>query len=165
MEIFSSVTNFISNSPWYLLFFLAVLSGGFFWGAYRGKHNLKGTILALYVSAVLFPLLPLQGFLNDRPLREIFLVEISVFLTLWIFLAFLITRRYLAEDSDGIWWEVMLLSILVLTLLITVTIGILPAELVNAELLGVPDYLLNIFSDPNLARWFLIAPILGVILL
>ncbi|MBI2023366.1 hypothetical protein HYT01_02260 [Candidatus Giovannonibacteria bacterium] len=155
----------LSSIGWGYIFLLFLVSAGFFLGIQKGKYVLKGMIMALYVLALLFPLIPSELLLGaGRAPEEAFLIKGGVLALLWIILSFLLSRKYLVRDDDSVWWEVLLLSALYAGFFTVLLVGTAPAGALNSDLTGVPPDNLKFFSDPY-AIWWQVLPILGIILL
>ena len=154
---------FMQADTAFLLFLLAV---SFFIGVSRGKKKLGLFILAIYVVSALFAYIPLDSLTQGRSDQEIFLFRAGAFLIVLILIVLFLLRSFRGALSlDGVWWEILLLSILLSGFLMTSLLNLAPKVLVENNLLNLSPVALKFFANPVYSQWWIILPILGVIFL
>jgi len=161
---YGTIHNMI-NPTWDIALLLFLISAGFFFALTKGKHSLKLIILALYVMSVLFTFIPL-GFLTDgRSLIEVWMIKSGTFFIFSLLLAFLLTKKCIIPVKRGLWWEILILSVLATGFLMTSLFSIAPAELASLNFLNFSPFVFKLFTDAIFIQWWIILPILGVIFL
>ncbi len=147
-------------------FLLFLLAASFFIGVSRGKKKLGLFILAIYAVSLLFSYIPLDSLTQGRSDQEIFLFRAAVFLIVLILIVLFLLRSFRgALYPDGVWWEILLLSILLSGFLTTSLLNLAPKVLIENNLLNLSPIALKFFANPIYSQWWIILPIFGVMFL
>lgn len=148
-----------------ILMFL--IGAGFFWSITKGTRAIILVVIAIYLSYIFFPLLPLAPFENNRPLLEVSLLRGSIYVIMVIAFAFMLSRVVRPIHSGTTWWRALFLSILAAGFFFFSMLIFIPREAVVQEnILPVSSYSRMIFLDSKVLMLFWkIAPLVGIILL
>ena len=161
-----SVLNLIQNPSWDIIAFLAITACGFFWGITYGKKALGMIIIGVYVLFAIWPFVPANIVTDGRAPVEIWAFRSGIFLALLMFVLLFLFRTFKgALFSEGIWWEILILSILGAGLLTTILLKIAPPEIITANPLSLSPFTLQFFSHTIFTTWWTVLPILGVLFL
>lgn len=159
---FASVSAALSHPTVDIGIIFALFAGGLFWAFVAGRRKVVSTIMLTYIALALFPALPTERILSSIGLRDQSLGTIGVFLILFILLAlFLGARRGRAFGIVGPWWQTLALSFLQVGLLIHIIFSLLADEKKNM----LSGFTRGIFADPGAHVWWLLAPILFLIII
>ena len=154
------------NPSWDMIAFLVLMACGFFWGVSYGKKGLGMAIVGVYVLFALWPFVPANVVTDGRAMVEIWAFRSGIFIALLMFLLLFLFRTFKgALFSEGVWWEILILSILGAGLLTTILLGLAPAEVIAKNPLNLSPLTLQFFSATTFTTWWLILPILGVLFL
>jgi len=138
-----------------------LLAGGFFWALVAGRRKVVSTIMLTYIALAIFPALPTENILSSIGLRDHALGAIGAFLVVFLILGFLLgARRGRAFGIVGPWWQTLALSFLQMGLLIHIVITFLSDEKKSA----LSPLTRRIFADPGVHLWWLLAPILFLVI-
>lgn len=139
-----------------------LLAGGLFWAFVAGRRKVVSTIMLTYVALAIFPALPIERIISSVGLQNKSLGAIVAFLLLFLLLAFFMgARRGRAFGIVGPWWQTLALSFLQVGLLIHIVFSLLADDKKN--MLSV--FTRSIFTDPSTHLWWLVAPILFLIII
>lgn len=156
-----STYQILSHPTWDLVLIFALLSAGFFYGISAGKRRIAATILYSYVSLAISSALPLTTWMNSSSAIEKFYIRGGVFLGLFLLLAFTLgSKRSRGFAPASSWWQIFLLSFLQVGLLVHLILGFLPQETIGM----LAPLTKNVFANPQLHIWWLLIPIVVVIL-
>lgn len=138
-----------------------LLAGGLFWAFVAGRRKVVSTIMLTYIALAIFPALPTGRMVSLIGLRDPSLGAIVPFLLIFAVLAFFMgARRGRAFGIVGPWWQTLALSFLQVGLLIHIVFSLL-ADDKKSMLSGITRH---IFTDANTHLWWLLAPILFLII-
>ena len=159
--------SLLKNPAWDSAFFLFLVVAFFFWGMSRGKKKIAIFVLALYVLNLLFRFVPIDQFTSGRSPQEIFLFRAGAFLALLVLLTLLLQRSFrgVGAGVEGLWWEILLLSILSAGFLLSSFFMLAPELLIKNNLLNLSQITLKLFADSAYAKWWTIFPIFGILFL
>ncbi len=130
-----------SHPSWDLFIILFFVIAAFLYGLSLGRDRIIVILVSIYMSlavATNAPFLRDVGFqqsVNEK-LQSLFVIQISMFLFVFILLFFLLSRSALmktigAGDESGKWWHVFLFSFLHVGLIISIVLSFLPADALN----------------------------------
>lgn len=138
-----------------------LFAGGLFWAFVAGRRKVVSTIMLTYIALAVFPALPTSWLLSFIAIRNHAIGAIGVFILLFLLLAlFLGARRGRAFGIVGPWWQTLALSFLQMGLLIHIIFSFLAEDKANV----LSGFTRNIFTDPAVHLWWLLAPILFLII-
>ncbi|MFY9463215.1 MAG: hypothetical protein WAP52_03455 [Candidatus Sungiibacteriota bacterium] len=139
-----------------------LLAGGLFWAFVAGRRKVVSTIMLTYIALALFPALPIDRIISSIGLRDSSFGAIGAFLILFIVLAFFLgARRGRAFGIVGPWWQTLALSFLQVGLLIHIVFSLLADEKKNM----LSGFTRGVFTDPSVHLWWLLAPILFLVII
>ncbi|QQG45307.1 MAG: hypothetical protein HYW89_04920 [Candidatus Sungiibacteriota bacterium] len=161
-SIKNTAAQILSHPTWDLVTLFALLAIGFFYGISTGKGRMAATIIYTYVALAITSALPLERIKEASGLQQEFFFKAGVFILLFLILAFSLgSRRGRGMAPASSWWQIFLLSFLQVGFLIHLTFQFLPPE--KIKLLA--PLTKNVFANPDLHIWWLVAPIAVLILL
>lgn len=138
-----------------------LFAGGLFWAFVAGRRKVVSTIMLTYIALAVFPALPTDWILSFIAIRNHTIGSIVVFIILFLLLAlFLGARRGRAFGIVGPWWQTLALSFLQMGLLIHIIFSLLAEDKANV----LSGFTRNIFTDPSVHLWWLLAPVLFLII-
>ncbi len=152
--------SLIKNPPWDFALILTLAAGAFFWGASNGKKALDFIIVNMYIMLALWPFVPLSLLTDGRDNLELWSFKAGVFTLLLILLLLFMSRTFSWTGKEGVWWEILILALLVSGFFLSIILSFAPA---NKDFLYLHPLILQFFADPEFARWWSIFPILGVL--
>ncbi len=158
----ASYISALTHPSWDLLFLLFVAAVGFFVGAARGKRKLVLMFLALYVARAVFEYLPVDLFAAGRSGSEAVLVRTLAY-ALCAGIVFFILLRALKGGYDGSWFSALVLGVLLAGFLGAVLFQFLTPEVIASA--GISPLATRLFGDPSITRWWMLAPIVGILFL
>ena len=163
----SSVLGLFKNPSWDVALFIFLVACGFFWSTSKGKRALSFIIVSIYVLFALWPSIPLGAITNGRAPLEIWALHAGIFVALLLLLLLFMFRSFKGAfgGGEGIWWEILLLSMLGAGFLISIFLGLAPAEVIKNNSLHLTPLVLKFFASPEFIRWWTILPIFGVLFL
>lgn len=158
--------NLAQNPSWDIIAFLVIMACAFFWGVSYGKKALGLIIVGVYVLFSLWAYIPTSALTAGRAPVEIWAFRGGIFIALLMFLLLFLFRTFRgAVFSEGVWWEMLLMSFLGAGLLITIFISMAPSEVLTENPLGLSPFTLQFFADQTYTLWWMVLPILGVLFL
>lgn len=159
--------SLLKNPAWDVALLLFLVAAGFFWGISGGKKKMALTMLAIYVLVAVFPYIPMDKLTAGRAPTEVFMFRAGAFLILLILLSLFLIRAFKGMSSyySGLWWEVLILSILAAGFLMVSLINLAPDAVIKNNLLNLSPLTLKLFADPIISKWWTILPIFGIIFL
>ncbi|MCX6781299.1 MAG: hypothetical protein NT003_04285 [Candidatus Magasanikbacteria bacterium] len=154
-----------SHPSWDLFILLFLVVGTLVYGFSLGRGRTIMIMVAVYMAVAAvhtLPALPQMGAIVQ--LSNGFVLRVGTFLGLFAILFFMLTRSALnhALNSDGpmgSWWHIIVLSFLQVGMLISVVMSFLP----SMWLLKISPFLQLIFASPWGAFAWVIAPIIGLL--
>lgn len=158
----SSTERILSNPTWDIVTVLALFAIGFFYGLFAGKWRIAATILYTYMTFAIFLALPIEAWLANFHFARAFAVKIFTFVGLLAFFALMLgsrPRRSLAAVRA--WWQIFLLSFLQAGLLIHIILTFFPKDKVDQ----LAPLTRTLFANPSLHIWWLVTPIVALIIL
>lgn len=163
----ASYLSLLKNPAWDAVLLFMLVVAGFFWGVSGGKKKMALGILALYALSAVFPYLPVDSLSAGRSPSEIFMFRSGIFLALLILLTLFLARSFkgAAGYYNGLWWEILVLSVLAAGLLAAAIIKLAPDDVIKNNLLNLSPWALKLFAGAPYANWWFILPIFGVIFL
>ena len=163
------VLGLFKNPSWDIVLFIFLLSCGFFWGTTYGKRALSFITISIYVLFALWPFIPLDTITAGRSVLEIWAIRGGIFILGLLFMLLFMFRSFRGAlgggGGEGVWWEILLLSILGAGLLISIFLGLAPPEAIKGDLLSLTPLTYQIFTSAMVAKWWIILPIFGVLFL
>lgn len=156
-----------SQPSWDLFIILFFIIAGFLYGLSLGRDRVIVILVSIYMAMAVVNTLPyLSNLTTEVGVTSLFAVKISVFVTLFIVLFFLLSRSALtstiaASDSRGAWWQVLLFSFLHVGLLTTVTLSFLPPS----SLQHLAPLTRSLFATEAARFIWILAPILAMVIL
>ena len=158
--------NLVHNPSWDMIAFFVLMACGFFWGVSYGKKSLSMVIVGVYVLFSLWPFVPANIVTANRAPVEILAFRVGIFIALLMLLLLFMFRTFRAAlNGDGVWWEILIFSILGAGFLVTIFLGMAPAEVITTNQLGLSQLALQFFSNSAFTTWWMVLPILGVLFL
>ncbi|QQG42316.1 MAG: hypothetical protein HYW15_02245 [Candidatus Giovannonibacteria bacterium] len=163
----ASFLSLLKNPAWDAVLVFMLVAAGFFWGVSGGKKKMALGILALYALLAIFPYIPIDTFAAGRSPSEIFMFRAGIFLTLLLLLALFLMRSFKGATgySGGLWWEILVLSILAAGFLAASIIKLAPEDIIKNNLLNLSPFVLQVFTSSAYAKWWFILPAFGVLFL
>lgn len=161
-----------TRPTWDLFIILFFVVAAFLYGLSLGRDRIIVILISIYVSLALVDHAPflnspqVQDWMNNL-LGQFFVVQISAFVLLFIFLFVVITRSALmksiaAADSTGPWWQVLLFSVMHVGLLVSIILSYLPAETLDGVLAPLTR---QTFTTESAQSFWILAPIIALFLL
>lgn len=158
----STTEQIWSNPTWDVISIFTLLAVGFFYGISTGKRRIAATLIYTYVALAIQSALPLQKLGQAFGAKEDFFVKIGSFLVIFFLLIFLMGSRKNRGFAPAVaWWQIFLLSFLQVGLLIHTILNFLPPDKIKI----LAPITKKLFTNPNLHVWWLIVPILFVVIL
>ena len=154
--------DLILHPSWDILFLLFVVVLGFFWGLSRGKKKLILMIVAVYMTRAVFDFIPFNLVTGGRSEVAVVAIHAGVFVALVMCIMFFLNGA-LKTPYDGNWLSVLIFSILFAGLLGTMLFQLTTPETVRA--LGISPFAERIFGGFGWTRWWIFAPIFGILFL
>ncbi|MDO8523126.1 MAG: hypothetical protein Q7S12_02475 [bacterium] len=151
------------NPPWDFALVLTLIAVAFFWGASKGKRSIGFIIINLYIMLALWPFFPIDILTAGRTPVETWAFRAGAFLLILILLLLFMSRAFDWGGRDGVWWEVLILSILAGGFFISILMSLAPPGAIEKNILFLNPLVLNLFADAQIVRWWTILPILGVL--
>jgi hypothetical protein len=111
----------------------------------------------------LWPFIPLDSLTSGRAPIEIWAFHAGIFTLLLILLLLFMSRAFDRAGKEGVWWEILLLSIFISCFFISILISLAPQEAISKNILFLNPLTLNLFTDPSIVRLWMTIPILGVL--
>jgi hypothetical protein len=156
----------LSNPSWDLFIILFFIAAAFIYGMSLGRDRIVVILVGIYMALAVVNYAPFLGtFSGTIGVDQIFVVRISVFITTFLGLFFLLSRSALLRtiakgDEQGNWFQVIIFSLLHIGLLISIVLSFLPVEI-----LGDLAPLTRRFFVGDIARFIWItAPIAAMII-
>lgn len=127
-----------SKPSWDLFIILFFVIAAFLYGLSLGRDRIIVILVSIYMAlavATNAPFLSNKAFQDsvNSTLSQLFVIQISMFLFVFILLFFLLSRSALLKtiggsDEKGKWWHVLLFSFLHVGLIISIVLSFLPAD-------------------------------------
>lgn len=137
-QIMSFVSSINWTTPsWDLFILLFFIVGALLYGFSLGRDRIIVILVSIYMALAVVGNAPILRQLNLAfHLNDTTVLRISFFFGVFVILFFLLSRsallKTIGENSvAGAWWQVILFSILQVGLLISITLTLLPAEVLN----------------------------------
>jgi len=134
-SILANLAGINWNSPsWDLFIFIFFIVGALLYGFSLGRDRILVILISIYMALAVVSNAPLINQFNlALHLSENVILHISIFLSAFVILFFLLSRSALIKtigdnNAPGKWWQVIVFSILQVGLLISITMSFLPAE-------------------------------------
>lgn len=164
----SFVTSVDWGTPtWDMFIVLFFIIAGFLYGLSLGRDRIIVILVSIYMALAVVTTAPYIGSVaTEIGIDQIFVIRISLFVTVFIVLFFLLSRSALLKtvatgDESGSWWQVMLFSFLHVGLLISITLSFLPGN--AAE--GLAPLTQQMFATDTARFLWIILPILAMALI
>lgn len=144
-----------------IIFFLAAV---FLYGLTLGRDRVLMILISIYMALAVINTAPYIDTLRaEINVGQFFAMRVIMFLSLFVFLFFLISRsallRSFTKDSPGSWSQVFVFSVLHVGLLTSITLSFLPKN----SLAHLAPITQSVFiSDPGRLAWLLL-PIVAMI--
>ncbi len=126
-----------TTPSWDLFVFLFFIVGSLLYGFSLGRDRIIVILVSIYMALAVVGNAPILRQLNLAfHINDSMVLRISFFFSVFVVLFFLLSRsallKTIGENSvAGAWWQVILFSILQVGLLISITLTLLPAEILN----------------------------------
>ncbi len=162
-----STVSFLANinwaaPSWDVFVYLFFIIGAFLYGFSLGRDRIIVILVSIYMALAVVGNAPVINQVNIAlKLTDNIVLQISLFLGLFVLLFFLLSRSALIKtigenSAPGKWWQVIVFSFLQVGLLISITLSFLPLDTVGA----LSEQTRQLFiSDYGKSAW-LIAPII-----
>ena len=162
-DLKSVTVEIISHPTWDILLIFALLAGGFFYGISSGKRKIAATIIYTYVAFAITAAIPVEWFLSlTGTIKDIF-IKPAIFVIILIALIFLFGTRHkkwrFAPANS--WWKVFILSFTEIGFFIHLFLDFLPPHIV----VTLAPITKNVLANTNYHVWWMIMPIVVIILL
>lgn len=165
----SFVTSVDWGTPtWDMFIVLFFIIAGFLYGLSLGRDRIIVILVSIYMALAVVTTAPYIGTVAaDVGIEQIFVIRISMFVTTFIVLFFLLSRSALLKtvaataENRGNFWQVMLFSFLHVGLLISITLSFLPGE-ASESLAPLTQ---QMFATDMARFLWIILPILAMILI
>ncbi len=158
----ANIQQIFSHPTWDVILLLSFSAIGFFYGLYRGKKRIAATIIYTYIAIAISAVLPFAKITKLASGVTEYYIKAGSFLVLFILLSLLLgSKKSRGFSSGGGWWQVFLLSFVQIGFLIHLLFSFLPADQVK----NLAPISKNFFANPNYHLWWMVIPILLVILL
>ena len=156
----------LSRPSWDLFIILFFVAAAFIYGMSLGRDRIIVILVSIYMALAVVNYAPFLGSVSGSiGVEQIFMVRISVFISTFLGLFFLLSRSALVRtiakgDDQGSWLQVVIFSFLHIGLLISLVLSFLPIE-VSADLAP----LTRKYFENDLARFFWVtAPIAAMVI-
>ena len=153
----------LSHPTWDMIFLLFLMAVGFFIGMSIGKQKIVAAILAIYVSLIIFPILPLVVLAKMSTNFEQF--KLGVFFVLIAAMCFVILKIMRGANAKGGLWRILFLSFIFATFVFAAFFQIAPKEIITSNTLGLSQLTMDIFVNSPYSKYWTILPIIGIIFL
>lgn len=156
-----------ATPTWDLFIILFFVVAGLLYGLSLGRDRIVVILVSIYMAMAVATTAPYIGELNAQiGIQNVFVFQISAFLTAFIALFLLLSRSALLKtiavgDAQGSWWQVLVFSVLHVGLLVSITLSFLPPE--AAE--GLSPLTRQMFASEGARFGWIIAPILLMVIL
>lgn len=137
-QIMSFINGINWTTPsWDLFIFLFFIVGALLYGFSLGRDRIIVILVSIYMALAVVGNAPILRQLNLAfHINESMVLRITFFFSVFVVLFFLLSRSALLKtigDNSiaGAWWQVILFSILQVGLLISITLTLLPPEILN----------------------------------
>ncbi len=138
-----STVSFLANinwaaPSWDVFVYLFFIIGAFLYGFSLGRDRIIVILVSIYMALAVVGNAPVINQVNIAlKLTDNIVLQISLFLGLFVLLFFLLSRSALIKtigenSAPGKWWQVIVFSFLQVGLLISITLSFLPPETVSA---------------------------------
>ncbi len=166
-QIVSFITSLNwSNPTWDIFILLFFIVGALLYGLSLGRDRVIVILVAIYMALAVVTNAPALSSLNvSLHLNENYVLQVSIFLGIFVVVFFLLSRSALLKtlggsDAPGSWWQTIVFSMLQVGLLISVTLNFLPPTITQ----GLTQVTKNIFmSNYGRSAW-LILPIVFMVI-
>ncbi len=161
----------ISFTPtWDVLLVIGAIVGVFIYGMTMGKNKLFALLLSTYFSFVIVAFAPWKnigtmfGYATSFPSPA---GEVFIFLALIVAFCFLLPNSTLGsmlrlgKVSKGVWYQVLIFSILEVGLLASIILSLLPVKTYS----DLNPLVKQFFIDPMLQFFWILVPLLAMVLL
>ncbi len=135
----SFLTNINWSVPsWDVFVYLFFVIGAFLYGFSLGRDRIIVILVSIYMALAVVGNAPIINQVNIAlKLTDNVVLQISLFLGLFVLLFFLLSRSALVKtigenSAPGKWWQVIIFSFLQVGLLISIALSFLPAETLTA---------------------------------
>jgi len=149
----------VAAPTWDLFIFLFFIIGALLYGLSLGRDRVIVILVSIYMALAVASNTPVLNAVNlSFHVNENYIVQITVFLGLFVALFFLMSRSALLKTIGGSggpdsWWQTILFSILQVGLLISITLHFLPPEMTN----DLSEATKQIFmSDQGRSAWMIL---------
>jgi len=155
-----------ATPSWDLFIVLFFIIAAFLYGLSLGRDRTIVILVSIYMALAIVKTAPyLDGFTAQISLNNASIVNVTLFLGVFIILFFLMSRSALANtiasDADGKWWHAIVFSFFHIGLLLSITLDYLPSA--YADNIS-PEMRQLFISEP--ARFFwLVAPVVMMVLM
>jgi hypothetical protein len=163
LNSFLKAINF-AVPTWDLFIIIFFLAAVFLYGLTLGRDRVLTILISMYMALAVINTAPYLDTLRaEINVGQFFAMRVIMFLSLFVFLFFLIARsallRSFTKDSPGSWSQVFVFSVLHVGLLTSITMSFLPKN----SLAHLAPITQSVFiSDPGRLAW-LILPIIAMI--
>jgi hypothetical protein len=170
----STTNNLLANisfaPTWDILVILGAVIGVFIYGMTMGKNKLFALLLSTYFSFVIVAFAPWKnigamfGYAASFPSPA---GEVFIFLALIVAFCFLLPSSTLGSTlrlgkvSKGVWYQILIFSILEVGLLASVVLSLLPVNTYS----DLNPLVKQFFIDPLLQFFWILVPLLAMVLL
>jgi hypothetical protein len=137
-----STVSFLANinwaaPSWDVFVYLFFVIGAFLYGFSLGRDRIIVILVSIYMALAVVGNAPIINQVNLAfHISENIILQISLFLGLFVLLFFLLSRSALVKtigenSAPGKWWQVIVFSFLQVGLLISIALSFLPADAVS----------------------------------
>lgn len=166
----SSVVSFLTslnwaNPTWDIFILLFFLVGALLYGLSLGRDRVIVILVGIYMALAVVTNAPVLNSLRVAlNVNENYVLQISLFLGIFVIVFFLLSRSALLKtiggsNAPGSWWQTIVFSVLQVGLLISVTLNFLPSDMTKS-LTEITKQ--TFMSDQGRSAW-LILPIIFMI--
>lgn len=156
----TTAAGFLSAPSWDIMLLIALVGASFFYGIMMGKRRIVASILNTYIAFAIYTALAESTLLSRFSFADPLIIQIGVFLALFVVLYFLLgSRSSRGPVRATAWWQVFLLSFVQVGFLFHIIIGFLSQETI-ATLAPITK---KLFVNPTLNIWWFLIPIALVI--
>ncbi len=158
----SQTAQILSHPTWDIILLFLLFAGGFFYGISFGRQRTAGHILYTYAAYAVAVALPLDSFISNVKIGELFFAKSAFFLAIFLILALTLgrSRRRWLFGATGAWWQTFVLSVLQVGLLMHFVLQFVP----KAEVAKLAPLTKGLFANPSLHIWWVLLPLVALVI-
>ncbi len=149
-----------TQPSWDLFIVLFFVVAAFLYGLSLGRDRIITILVSIYMALAITSNAPyLTSFTATISINNGSIFKVSVFLGMFVILFFLLSRSALihtiASDAPGKWWHAIVFSFFHVGLMLSITLGYLPKDIVNY----ISEGMRNLFISEQAKFFWLVTPV------